>query len=138
MANSSPLWPIQTALYARLSADATLDGRISGVFDHVPETQTFPYVVVGEATVTSQGAHDRFGARATVTCHVWSAYHGFSEALAIADDLVRLIDHQPLALDGHHTVAVRLEQTITMRDPDTDLRHVAVRFAIETEHQDAA
>jgi hypothetical protein len=136
--NADVLWPAQVSIYTKLTGDATLAGKVSGVFDHVPESQAFPYVVVGEATSTPQGAHDRFGARTTVTLHVWSAYHGFSEALAVVDDLMRLLDHQTLAIGGHHTVAVRHQQTVTMRDPDADLRHVAVRFAIETEHTDAA
>jgi hypothetical protein len=138
MPNADVLWPVQVAMYARASADPGLSGRVTGVFDHVPEGQAFPYLVVGEATATPRGAHDRFGARATVTLHIWSAYHGFAEALAIADDLLRLFDHQPLTVDGHDTVYVHHEQTVTLRDPDADLRHVAVRFAIETEHQDAA
>lgn len=138
MNNTDVLWPIQVGIRAALVADGTLDGRITGVFDHVPEKQAYPYVVVGEATETPLGAHDRFGARATVTLHIWSTYHGFQEALQVRADLMRLLDHQPIDVGDHDLVAVRHAQTVTMRDPDADLRHVAVRFAIETEYQDVA
>lgn len=137
MANADVLWPIQTALYARLTGDATLSGK-AGIYDEVPEGAAFPYVDLGEATATPLGAHDRFGARTVETLHVWSTYHGYAEALDITNDLVRLLDHQTLIVDGHETVSVRFERAVKMRDPDADLRHVAVRFAIETEHQDAA
>lgn len=132
--NTNVLGPLHTAIYGRLTGDVTLMAKVTGIFDHVPEGSGFPYVTIGEATSTPDGAHDRFGARSTVTIHVWSARHGFSEALAIASDLMRLLDHQALIVNGHDTVAVRHQQTVTMRDPDADLRHVPVRFAIETEN----
>ena len=133
MPNSDVLLPLQGAVRSLLLADVTLAGKVSGVFDSVPEGTAFPYVTIGDATSNPDNAHDRFGARSTVTLHVWSAYHGYLEALDIADDLLRLLDHQPLAVAGHDTVAIRHQQTVPMRDPDSDLRHVACRFAIETE-----
>lgn len=136
--NADVLWGLQLAVHARLSGDATLRGKVSGVYDDVAEKSAFPYVVVGEATSSPRGAHDRFGARSTVTLHVWSTYRGFKEALGVVDELIRLLDHQPLTIQDHHTVAVRLQQTVTMRDPDADVRHAVVRFAVETEHVNAA
>lgn len=134
MTNADALWPIQVAVYDRLTGDVTLAGKVSGVYDHVTEGAGWPYVVIGEATSTARGAHDRFGARSTLTLHIWSTYHGFAEALDIADDLLRLLDHQPLTVAGHDTVYVHHDQTVTLRDPDADLRHVVVRLATETEH----
>lgn len=137
MANTDVLAPLQTALYQRLTGDTALMADVTGVYDHVPEGAGFPYLVLGEATATPQGALDRYGRRSTVTLHVWSAYRGYFEALGVVDHLLRLLERQPLAVSGHATVAVRHEQTVTMRDPDADLRHVAVRFAVETEHEAA-
>lgn len=134
MSNTDVLWPLQTAIYTLLTGDTELMADVTGVYDHVPEGTGFPYVTIGAATATPQGAHDRYGRRSTVTLHVWSAYHGWSEALSIVDHLLRLLDHQDLTVDGHEFVSVHHEQTVSMQDPDEDLRHVAVRFAVETEH----
>lgn len=131
--NADVLWPIQVAIYSKLTGDATLMGKIEGVFDRVPDSQTFPYITIGASTSTPQGAHDRFGARTTTTLHVWSTYAGNLELTDIGNDLMRLLDHQTLTLDGHHTVYMHHEQTVVVPDPD-DVRHLAVRFAIETEH----
>jgi len=133
MPNVDVLWPIQVAIYSRLTGDGTLMGKITGVFDDVPASQPFPYVTIGASTSTPQGAHDRFGARTTTTLHVWSTYAGAFELLDIGDDLMRLFDHQPLTVDGHHTVYMHHQQTVTVPDPD-DVRHLAVRFSIETEY----
>lgn len=128
MPNVDPLLPIQRAVFARLDAELTV-----GVHDHVPEGAAYPYVVVGEGTATPDNVHGGFGHDTTITLHVWSTYHGTSEALGIAGELIGLLDHQPLVVDELTTVAVRHRQTVVMRDPDRDLRHVAVRFAINTE-----
>lgn len=134
MPNDDALLPIQEAMKAAADGDATLAGKVTAVVDHVAEATGYPYIQIGEAIDTPQGAHDRFGARTAVTWHIWSTFHGFEEALDIRGDLLRVFDHQPLTVAGHHTVVVRHEQTVTIRDPDPDIRHVAVRFAVETEH----
>lgn len=134
MTYTDVLAPIQQAIYTLLAGDATLMGRIAGVHDHVTEGTAFPYVVLGEVVETPQGAHDRYGSRTVVTLHIWSDYHGWKEALQIKGDLMRLLDHQTLTVAGHDFVRCHHEQTVTLRDPDADLRHVACRFALETEH----
>lgn len=125
--NADVLLPVQRALYARLT------GLDLDVYDDVPEGAEFPYVVVGEATTVPDNTLTDFGHRSTVTAHVWSAYSGYSEALGIAGQLVAALDHQPLEVAGFDVIAVHHEQTVTMRDPDRDVRHVPVRFAIYTE-----
>lgn len=135
MPNIDVAWPLQKALYGRLTGGTPLAADITGVFDHTPEKQPFPYVTIGAFTSVPQGAHDRFGARSTVTLHIWSTYHGRAEVSGITDHLMRLLDHQPLDIDGHDTVVVRHEQTVDVPDPDPDITHRAVRFSVDTEHQ---
>lgn len=137
MNNADVVWPTQVALYSLLTGDAALMADITGVFDEVPEGQAFPYVTIGEFTVTPGGAHDRFGARSTVTLHAWSTYHGRAEISTVVGHLMRLLDHQALNVNGHDTVVVAHEQTVTVPDPDPDVRHAAVRFALVTELQAA-
>lgn len=134
MQNVDVLLPAQRALYNALTGNLTPP---TGVHDEVPDDATFPYVVIGEATATPDNAHDRFGHVATVTLHVWSSAHGYTEALGIVGELLALLDHQALTLDGLDSVVVRWQQTVTMRDPDRDLRHAIARFAISTEQTPA-
>lgn len=131
--NSLALLPVQGAMYARIRADATLNAAIGGrVYDEVPEGAVYPYVVIGDGVETPDNEVAAFASRVAATLHVWSAYRGFRQALDIADHLIRVFDRQPLAVPGRDLVAVRHEQTITLRDPDSDVRHVVVRFAVET------
>jgi len=132
-ANSLALLPLQGAMYQAIKADPGLDPLIGDrVYDEPPESASYPYVVIGEAVETPDNEVAAYASRVAATLHVWSAYQGFREALDIAGHLVRLFDHQPLTVPGRGVVAVRHEQTVTLRDPDSDLRHVVIRFAADT------
>jgi hypothetical protein len=129
------LTPLQQAIFARLTGDAALMAVITGVFDGAPEGTAYPYVVLGEVIETPDNAHGAFGADSVVTLHVWSKATGYKEGLEMAAHLRRVLDHQPLTVAGHRVVSVRHEQTLTLRDPDSDLRHIPVRFRVTTEQE---
>lgn len=146
-AATETLGPIQRSLYLRLTGDATLTamlgtapatparGALMGVYDGAPEGAPFPYVTLGEAIETPRNAHAVYGAETVVTLHVWSKQRGYSEGLGIAGRLRQLLDHQLLDVVGHDVIAVRHEQTLTLRDPNPELRHLPVRFRITTEQE---
>ena len=131
--NDLALLHVQGAMYQAIKADAGINLAIAGrVYDEVPESATYPYVTLGEGVETPDNEVAAYGSRVAATLHVWSAYRGFREALEIAGHLIRLFDHQALPVPNRGVVAVRHEQTVTLRDPDSDVRHVVVRFAIDT------
>lgn len=132
MTNSSALTPVQEALFARLTADSALMSVVTGVHDTVPEPTLYPYVVLGEAIETPDNQLGQFGSRLSVTLHTWSRYRGMAETNLILNHVVRILDHAPVAIAGRTLIAVRLEQLLTLRDTDPDLRHGVVRFTIET------
>lgn len=133
----SPLFPIQQAIYDLLTGDSELMGLVTGVFDHVPEGTDYPYVVIGEATQVPDNRHGGFGASTTETLHVWTRERGFAGALAIETRIRQLLDERPLAVAGHHLVAVRYEFSQTLIDPEPpgDIRHAPIRFRVTTEQE---
>lgn len=130
---STPLLEIQSAVYQRLSGDGELSGMVTGVFDGVPESQTHPYVELGEAIETPRNTSNDFGREVVVTLHIWDRYRGFARCLAIANRITALLDHQAMVLPGHQVVSVRHEFSQTLKDPDPEIRHVPVRFRLTTE-----
>ena len=122
--------PIQRAVYGRLTGDGALMGSITGVFDYVPETDVYPFVVIGEATEIPDNRHGGFGRQTVVTLHVWTKYRGHSKGLAIAARITALLDHQPLTIDGLAHVATRFEfsQTLTDPEPTAEIRHLVIRY----------
>ncbi|MER6603912.1 DUF3168 domain-containing protein [Streptomyces parvus] len=130
-----PMLAIQKAIRDVLYADSTLTAMVSAVYDYLPPTATYPYVVLGEAMDTPANAHDRFGRNTVITLHVWSQYRGYAQALDITGRLVELLDHQPLDIVGLDHVVTRYEfsQTLTDPEPPGDIRHAVVRFRVVTE-----
>jgi hypothetical protein len=128
----SPLLALQIALFETLSANLSVP-----VFDEPPETEPKPYVVIGECTELPDNHHGGYGSETTHTLHVWTESEGFSEALTIVKEITGVLNHQNqrLSVEGHHIVSIRLDMTRTLRDPNPRLRHVPVRYRINTEQE---
>lgn len=129
-----PAAGIQRALYERLNGSLPCP-----VYDYVDETAAHPYVTIGEiSTESADNTHDGLGRDTTIYLHVWSKERGWSQANGIADAATTLVDHQPLTVPGHHTVSVRFEFGQNITDQDPAIRHVVLRFRINTEHEQEA
>lgn len=134
-AAASPLAPIQRSLYQLLSADSVLSDLGVGIHDEVDEDTPYPYIRLGESTQSADNSHDRFGRSITLTLHVWSGQPGPSEALAIEERVVELLDHQALDIEGPSSVkSIRFEFSQQLTDPNPPHpRHTPIRFRITTE-----
>lgn len=126
---------LNAAMYAAAIGDSELSALVTGVLQFVPEGQTFPYIEFGMSDERPDNAHDSFGAETRLFWHVWDRSRDPDTANEITDRLIAIFDHQPLSLTGHRLVAMRLEQALTVNDPDPEIRHVSVRFRANTEEQ---
>lgn len=131
----STIGPLHAAVYTRATADSELSGLVTGVVQFVREGQPFPYVRIGAASETPHNTHDSFGANTSLMLHVFDRARNWDTVTTIANRLVTIFDHQALTIAGHRTVACRFEQTLTLPDPDPEIRHATVRFAINTQQE---
>ncbi|GGZ28018.1 DUF3168 domain-containing protein [Streptomyces nitrosporeus] len=140
MIAQSPLLPIQKAMYGALTGDSALMALATGVYDYVPETAAYPYIVIGEATEIPRNSHDRFGWETVPTLHVWDQYRGYARVLRIGSRIGEVLDHQALTIPGYNLVEIRFEfsQTLTDPEPPGDIRHLVLRHRIVTEQPPAA
>lgn len=140
MSAQSPLLPIQTAMFGALTGDSTLMALINGVYDYVPETAVYPYIVIGEATEVPRNSQDRYGWETVPTLHIWDQYRGYSRVLRIGSRIGEVLDHQRLTIPGYDLIAIRFEfsQTLTDPEPPGDIRHLVLRHRIVTEQPPAA
>lgn len=122
-------WPLQQAVYTRLSADGPLTA-LAGIYDEVPENAPYPHVAVGEVIEEPQDAHDGQGLTVALVLHIWSRYQGYAECMQILAHLDRLLDRRPLTVAGYTDVTVFREHSRMMRDPDPRLRHCPVRYRV--------
>lgn len=121
---------IQKAVYSALTADITLMGKITGVFDEVPPGQALPYVVLGDTTEVPESDFVKKGYENTITLHIWSEYPGFKEAKEILADLNRILDRAILSITGFNTVYCKYDFSETLETSDGKYRHIPVRYRI--------
>lgn len=127
------LLDVQTALYQRLHGDATLLALATGgVYDEVPQSTPYPYIVIGEATEVPDDTLTERGKDTTVTIHVWSKAPGNKQTLQIIERLDELLDNQSLTVNGWNAWRVQNEFVEVLRE-NTDgtlYRHGVPRYRI--------
>ncbi len=126
----SAIWPVQQAVYARLTGDAELAALISGVFDEVPEAKDKPYVAFAEITETAMDSHDRKGWEVLVTLNVWSAYRGFAQSAQVLGHLQRLLHRVDLEVDGWELISIARVADGVRRVADPNIRQGQARFRV--------
>ncbi len=127
---------LQTAIYNRLSNDAQLAAKITGVYDAVDENTVFPYLTVGNGdTVNNWSTSTWYGEELTHTLHVWSRYKGKKEAVEIMNLIINALS-QPLSIDGGFLVEfTQLEFMEVLSDPDDITRHGVMRYRFKIRNQ---
>ena len=121
---------LQKAVFAALSQDAALTALLGAprVFDRVPASTPFPYVTFGRTSLYDWSTGTESGVEQLFTLHVWSKAQGKAETLAILQRIAALVDDQPLPLDGHALVSMRLEFSEVRYDEDLAVHHGLARF----------
>lgn len=129
----SSLWPLQEAIYERLSNYDLLMQRVTGVFDDAPKDQPAPYITMGEVTVTDWGTKISDGEEVTSTLHCWSEYPGQREAKELLSLMLEALSSEPLSLEGGFSLDFgRMEMMQVLDDPDGITKHgvLRIRFLI--------
>lgn len=122
---------LQKGLFAELSGDATLSAAVTGIFDHVPQEQTFPYVLIGEAVAEDFDDDSTEGFDVECTIHVWTrSYRGRAEAKEAQALIHGLLHRKPVAVTGADTVETIVIATETFRDPDGLTTHGVQRVRV--------
>jgi len=121
---------VQTALYAKLTGDATLMALITGVYDDVPTGTALPYVVFGEWTDESDDTMGANHRELTFVLEVHSEYLGFKESLNIADEVKRVLHKCSLTVTGATFVGCLYQESFPQRPPGGRLRFIPMRFRL--------
>lgn len=120
---------IQCALHEKLKADTALMAMIVDVYDDVPQAADsgdatrFPFVTIGEDSVTPWDSMTEVGCNASVTIHTWSRKSGRKETKEIQGAIYDALHHQTLPITDYHVVDVRMENEDSFVDQDGETRH---------------
>ena len=121
-------FPLQQAIFSALNVSAVTSDLSCGVFDDVPQSASYPYIVLGEETAVDFSVKDIQGGDFTVNIHVWSQYKGSKETKQIMDKIHDLLHNINLSVTGFNLINLRFEFSDIMRDPDGITRHGVMRF----------
>lgn len=122
------LWPLQVSIVNRLKNDAALSARAK-VYDSVPESASYPRVVVGEDTVVPNYTKTGNGEEITHTLHIWSRYNGKKEVKELMALVLDSLTNSPLSLaDGFEMEFNMLDFAEVLPDPDGITKHGVIRL----------
>ena len=138
------LWPLQVAIYQRLSNDADLMAMIKAVYDEVPEVAEgedesvvdsyYPYVQVGEPVVNIETMKNSYIENIPWVLHSFDRYLGKKQAYDILNTMLKSLTKAPLQVEGFKLHDFRVEPNMqVIKDVDGRTNHgiLRVRFFIE-------
>jgi hypothetical protein len=132
----SPILALRKAARARLIADAALGAALGGpkIFDEAPRAAEPPYVLFADAQMRDWSALSSRGAEQFLNLTVVSPQRGLGEGLAIAQQIIDLLDEAGLSLAGHALIDLRFVSLDARRDPNGRLARVLILFRATTEY----
>jgi hypothetical protein len=126
-----PSLPLQTAIFAALSAPGVLPAVVGGrLYDEAPQNAQTPYVSLGDCQVLADKAGCIDGSLCYPIIDIWSTYKGYAEAKTIAAAILAKLDDQPenLAVAGFSVTIFEIHNYMPLRDPDGITRRVNLTF----------
>lgn len=128
---SDPSLALQGAVVARMKADAPIVALVgTRIYDEVPTSATFPYLVVGDGQVVGDDDDCVDVSEVTFQIHAWTrppADTGWPKAKSIAA-AVRTAMKAPFTLGGFDVLLSEFTQIQFLKDPDGLTRHAMVEF----------
>ena len=108
MVQQSAANPAIVSLYNALNVSGLTS--LASVWNNVPQSTTYPYVLISLGSETRMDAMGRPGKSVLCEVHVFSQARGDKEALTILSKVVELLHYQALSVSAHGLVAVQYEQ----------------------------
>lgn len=128
---------LQSAIYTRLSTDATLVAALSTawgitpIFADVPQVDGdnnayYPYVTFGADVATAWDTKSSLGANVTFQIDVWSRAGNYTQVKSIATLIWQRLHYQPLTITGADEVLLMVESQNFSIDPDGETRRALI------------
>jgi hypothetical protein len=124
---------IQKAVRDRLVSSTAVTNLVTGIFDEVPQGQSYPYIVVGDDTAIEWDKDQQRGVEATITLHAWGRKAGRKEVKSIMDAMYDRLHRAELDIEAMTMILCNWEFGESFLDPDGITRHGVQRYRIIAE-----
>lgn len=131
MAHLSAVQAVLAAVYTALNVAGMT--ALCAVHNGVPQTQTFPYLRLGDASEIREDCMGAPGKSVLVRLHVFSQSRSDLESAQIVSKAVELLHYQALTVSGHTLIACQYQQTFnggTENVGSVETRHTVAEFAV--------
>ena len=121
---------LQKTIFTTLNSDNAITSTFSAtVHDHVPQGTSFPYIVIGEETMTDESSAKTLDFNNfTLTIHIFSRNRGRKEAKQIMARIYELLHNQNLSVTGANHINTRFEFSDVIKENDGLTYHGVQRF----------
>ncbi len=128
---------VRQSIYQALLSDSSVLNKkgSNAIFDEAPGKVDPPYIAFGPIVSRDWSTAQEKGDEHDFTLHCWSMQPGTRQALDLAGDVIRILDHAPLQLESHHLVLIAYTGLETRRENKGRYALAAVRFKILTERE---
>lgn len=122
---------LQVAIYSALNGNVS-----ASVFDHVPQNQTYPYIVIGEDNLVDWSTDDKNGFEGTINLHVWdrpkgtSGKRGKQVTKEIQGEIYDILQRSDFAIGDYGTTGMSYEYSDCFMDNDGITYHGVQRFRV--------
>ena len=123
---------VQSAIFTILNNDSTLDGIIGNdkIFDNVPISTTYPYVVIGDFGVVNIGTKTLDGNEYNIDIDIWSQYRGKKEISDAMERIYNLLHDSSYAVTGASMIISQVKNVITLVENDGITRHGVLSLSV--------
>jgi hypothetical protein len=125
----SPVIALLKAIRLALASDPVLVASLGGthIFDEVPRGTPPPYITFTRMLGRDWSTNTGRGVEQWVYVESWSAQPGLQESLELGDHLTRILEDQPLTLEGWNLVSLRVMNTETSRERQGRLARMVLK-----------
>lgn len=127
---------IQAAIYTRLAAYTALTSVVVGIYDEVPQAtdsganSTYPYVTIGEDSITADSQDDAVGCQGSIVIHTWSRLKGRKQIKTIQGLIFDALSRHELSVTGYSMLTLEWDGEDSFIDADGVTRHGVSTFRI--------
>jgi hypothetical protein len=130
------LQELQLTVFNVLSGDAVLRTHVGkGIFDFVPDTSKFPYIVLDSFQSVDDPTKDADGEAATFQLHIWSEERSNLVISKIVAAVKTVLHNKVFRMSQSVANNMRLSSSNILRDPDGIHRQGVLRFTTNL-HED--
>jgi hypothetical protein len=121
---------VQLAVYSRLTSDVALMALVSGVYDHIPQDQAFPFVVIGEDDYIGRDSHTTNGYSVGFRISVWSRGFGRKGCMQVMEAVDALLHNKDFSISGWNILNLRRDLSQIIVDSDSVTYQGIMRYSL--------